>query len=59
MMGFVKLACAFTAMFFPAGAGALAVLAKTQDVQIAVLALGSCLGMAGLFGFSAIERREG
>ena len=59
MMGFVKLACGFTAMFFPTVAGALATTAREQDVQLVVLVVGTCLGLAGMFGFSTVERREG
>jgi hypothetical protein len=59
MIAFVKIACAVTAISFPLGAGLLIPFAKTADIQIALLALGIGLGMAGVSGFATIEKREG
>lgn len=58
-MSFVKLACAGTAMFFPLAAGLLLPFGRTPEVQFVVFSLGISLGMAGMLGFAAIEKREG
>ncbi|MFA6966105.1 hypothetical protein [Bosea sp. (in: a-proteobacteria)] len=59
MMGFVKLACAFTAMAFPFLAGLLYPAATSDEVRIVLVSGGVFLGLAGVFGFAAIEQREG
>ncbi|MEN5083711.1 hypothetical protein ABE438_14605 [Bosea sp. TWI1241] len=59
MISAVKLVCAASAMFFPLAAGYLVAHARDQDFMIALLLAGIGVGMAGMFGFCAIERREG
>jgi hypothetical protein len=57
-MSFVKAACAGTAMFFPLAAGLLLPFSRTPEIKLVVFSLGIGLGMAGLLGFAAIEKRE-
>ena len=58
MTGLVKLACAFAAVAIPMAAGALATLARTPEVQLAVVTVGGGLGLVCLFTFADADRRE-